>query len=120
MELGWRLELAQPKFKRDLGMDWVCAEAANHNIGGCREVPDMSPEITLLVLCLHGGKHAWSRLIWICDVAAATGFVDRPRLERGHAAEAKKSGLCRTLALGVLLAHRVAGATVPPVILRRL
>jgi len=117
LELGWRLELAQPKFRRDLGLDWVWPSRRTTILAGA-EVPDMSPEITLLVLCLHGGKHAWSRLIWICDVAQL--LASSPDLDWKEVIhEAKKSGLCRTLALGVLLAHQVAGATVPPAVLRR-
>jgi len=82
------------------------------------EVPDMSPEINLLVLCMHGSKHVWSRLIWICDVAElldSSSGLDWKEITR----EAKQSGLWRTLALGVLLAHQVAGAAVPPAVLQR-
>lgn len=78
----------------------------------------MSPEITLLVLCMHGSKHVWSRLIWICDVAQLLDSL--PGLDwKKVTQEAKRLGLRRTLALGVLLAQRVAGAEVPQVVLRR-
>jgi hypothetical protein len=33
------------------------------------ELKSLSPEDTLLFLCLHGGKHLWQKLIWISDVA---------------------------------------------------
>jgi Uncharacterised nucleotidyltransferase len=118
VELRWRLELTVPKFKRDLGMDWAWPRRRTTMLAGA-EVPCMSPETTLLMLCMHGSKHAWSRLIWICDVArlldSETG-LDWQEVMR----EAKRSGLRRTLALGVLLAHRVTGAAVPPGVLRRL
>jgi Uncharacterised nucleotidyltransferase len=116
LELRWTFELIKPKFKRDLGLDWVWPRRRITMLAGA-EVPDMSPEITLLVLCMHGGKHAWSRLIWICDVAqllASSPTLDWKEVTR----EAKKSGLCRALAFGILLAHRIGGATVPPAILR--
>jgi hypothetical protein len=32
-------------------------------------VPNNSPEDTLVILCVHGTKHVWERLGWICDVA---------------------------------------------------
>jgi hypothetical protein len=32
-------------------------------------VKTLSPEDTLLTLSVHGGKHLWTRLRWICDVA---------------------------------------------------
>ena len=115
-ELRWVLELFPTRFKRDLGMDWVWQRRRITMLAGA-EVPDMSPEITLLVLCMHGSKHVWSRLIWICDVAqllASSPDLDWKEVTR----EAKKSGLFRTLTLGVLLAHRIVGAPVPPAVLQ--
>jgi hypothetical protein len=32
-------------------------------------VPCLAPEDSLLVLCLHAGKHLWTRLIWLSDIA---------------------------------------------------
>jgi len=115
LELRWRL--TQPRFRRDLGMDWVWPRRRIVMLAGA-EVPDMSPEITLLVLCMHGSKHVWSRLIWICDVAQL--LDSSPDLDWKDAIEeAKRSGLWRSLALGVLLARRVAAAPVPQDVLRR-
>ncbi|WP_433967061.1 nucleotidyltransferase domain-containing protein [Tunturiibacter gelidiferens] len=117
MELRWRLELSSRHFKRDLGMDWVWPRRRTAMLAGA-EVPVMSPEITLLVLCMHGSKHVWSRLIWIRDVAQLLDSV--PGLDWQEVLhEGKRLGLRRTLTLGVLLAHRVAGAAVPPAVLRR-
>jgi hypothetical protein len=115
LELRWRLELTQPRFRRDLGMDWVWPGKRSALLAGA-EVPEMEPEIALLVLCMHGSKHVWSRLIWICDVA---------RLLEAHPGlnwvqvrlEAKARGLWRALALGVLLAHRVGDAVIPESVL---
>ncbi|WP_353063290.1 nucleotidyltransferase family protein [Tunturibacter psychrotolerans] len=117
LELRWRLELTVPRFKRDLGMDWVWPRRRTTMLAGA-EVPGMSPEITLLMLCMHGSKHMWSRLIWICDVAQLlTSF---PGLDwKEVTSDAQEAGLCRTLALGILLAYRVAAAPVPQTILRR-
>ena len=36
---------------------------------GEREMPCLSPEDSVLVLCLHAGKHLWTRLIWLSDIA---------------------------------------------------
>jgi hypothetical protein len=117
IELRWRLELTQPRFRRNLGMDWVWPRRRIAMLAGA-EVPNLDPEITLLVLCMHGSKHAWSRLIWVCDVAQL--LVSFPGLDwKEVTREAKRVGLWRTLALGVLLANRVAGAAVPQAVLRR-
>jgi hypothetical protein len=116
IELRWGLEFAERHFRRNLGMDWVWPRRQIALVAGA-EVPNMSPEITLLVLCVHGSKHVWGRLIWICDVAQLLDSV--PDLDwREVIREAKRTGLTRTLAFGVLLAHRVAEAPVPPAVLR--
>ena len=117
LELRWRLELTQPRFRHNLGMDWVWPRRRTAVVAGV-EVPDMSPEITLLILCMHGSKHAWSRLIWICDVAQLL-HISRALDWQAVIREARRSGLLRALALGALLAHRVVGAALPPDVLRR-
>ena len=35
-----------------------------------REAPTLSVEDQLVLICIHGAKHLWERLIWIADVAA--------------------------------------------------
>ena len=116
LELRWRLELTQPRFRRNLGMDWVWPQRRSAMLAGA-EVPDMSAETTLLVLCMHGCKHVWSRLIWICDVARL--IRSSPDLDWEKAVrEARRQGLWRALALGTLLAQRIAGAPVPSSVLQ--
>jgi len=77
----------------------------------------LDPVSELLMLCMHGSKHVWSRLIWICDVAK---LLERePDLDWDFAQqEARRVGLWRCLALGVLLARRVASAPAPADVLR--
>jgi hypothetical protein len=114
IELRWGLALT--RYRRNLGMDWVWPRRRIAMLAGA-EVPNLDPEITLLVLCMHGSKHTWSRLIWICDVAQLLNSI--PDLDwKEVTREAKRLGLWRTQALGVLLAHRVAGAAVPQAVLR--
>ena len=115
IELRWRFELTYSRFRRDLGMDWVWPRRRIAILAGA-VVPNIDPEITLLMLCMHGAKHAWSRLIWICDVAQLlTTFPDLDWKEVIR--EAKRSGLWRTLAVGVLLAQRMAGVEVSQAVL---
>jgi hypothetical protein len=117
VELRWRHDLTSPRFQRDLGMEWVWPGRRTVALGSV-EVPDISPEITLLLLCMHGSKHHWSRLLWICDVAR----LSARSIELNWSAairEAKRTGLWCSLALGALLAHRVCGAAVPAAALRQ-
>jgi len=117
IELRWRLDLTQPRFRRNLGLEWAGPHRRTAMLAGA-EVPNLDPESTLLVLCMHGSKHAWSRLIWINDIAQVLkSFPDLNWKEVTR--EAKRSGLWRSLALGILLAHRVADAAVPEPALRR-
>ena len=114
IEIRWRL--TEPRFGSNLGMDWVWPLRRTAMLAGA-EVPNLSPEITLLMLCMHGSKHTWSRLIWICDIAQL--LASSPGLDWNEVNQtAKRFGLWRTLALGVVMGHRVAGAAVPPAILR--
>jgi len=117
LELRWRLELTQPRYKHNLGMDWVWNARRTSRLAGA-EVPNFDSVSELLMLCMHGSKHAWSRLIWICDVAKL--LESEPELDWELALrEANRVGLWRCLALGVLLARRVAGANVPAAVLQR-
>jgi len=118
LELRWRLELTKPRFRRELGMDWIWSRRQITILAGA-SVPDLDPERALLVLCMHGTKHTWSRLIWVCDVAR---LLERyPDLKWNEVMrEAKRVGLWRTFALGVLLAHRITTVRVPERILRKL
>ncbi len=117
VELRWRLELTQPRYRRDVGMKWLWPRHQTIRIAGA-DLPNIDPESALLVLCMHGSKHVWSRLVWISDVAhllAAFPTLDWSRVNR----DARRLGLRHALALGVLLAHRVCAAQIPPAALRR-
>jgi hypothetical protein len=66
VELQWALV---PRFYVvDLGVEDLLARARRTVAGGC-EMPCLSPEDSLLVLCLHAAKHLWTRLIWLSDIA---------------------------------------------------
>lgn len=116
IELRWRLELTQPRYRYEVGMEWVWPRRRTARLAGA-DVPNLDAVSELLVLCMHGSKHAWSRLIWICDVAKV--LESEPGLDWNLAQkEAKKVGLERCLALGVLLARLVAGTEIPARALR--
>lgn len=109
VELCWTMQLG--RFMRKLGIDCAWPGRRTTMLAGA-EVMDMSVEMTLLMLCVHGSKHVWSRLIWTCDVAqllASSPGLDWDEVTR----EAKRLGLRRCLAVGLMLVHRVAGAKVP-------
>jgi hypothetical protein len=74
--------------------------------------PVLPPEETLLLLCVHGAKHLWCKLGWIADVA---GLLASPApLDLTRTFElAGRCGVTRLLCVGLLLAKRLAGASLP-------
>jgi hypothetical protein len=79
---------------------------------GGRAIRSLSAEDTLLLLCMHGAKHCWSRLAWICDIAELVRVHERMDWA-GLMARAKGSGSERMLLLGLLLASDLLGARLP-------
>jgi hypothetical protein len=70
-----------------------------------------SPEDLMLLLCVHGWKHNWSRLIWIADVARLIRQhpLDWNRIEL-LARGSRNSGI---VALGIQMAHLAFGIELP-------
>jgi len=66
VELQWRL---LPLFYAiDIRSGDLVRRSATAVLGG-QELPSLSPEDLLLVLCLHAAKHLWMRMIWLGDIA---------------------------------------------------
>lgn len=77
-----------------------------------RNVPTPSLEDELVLICVHGAKHFWERLIWIADVAALISAKQPPDWSRAVLA-AREVGAERILVLGLRLASDVLGAQLP-------
>src|SRR2546422_2601482 len=77
-----------------------------------REVPALSVEDELVLICVHRAKHFWERLMWVADVA---GLVTRETgIDWGRVADlAKALGAERMLHAGLHLATNVLGAQMP-------
>jgi hypothetical protein len=70
------------------------------------------PEDLLLILCVHGTKHYWSRLEWICDVAEV--IRAHPTMDWSEIrCRAKQLGIERMFHLGILLANEVLAMPIP-------
>jgi putative nucleotidyltransferase-like protein len=76
-----------------------------------RQVRTFSIEDTVVMLCVHGSKHFWERLLWILDVAQliCVQNVDWPSLKE----IAAKLETTRVLLLGLYLAHDLFDAPLP-------
>jgi hypothetical protein len=80
-------------------------------------VPVLPPEELLLLLCEHGNKHLWSRLLWICDVAQTVRAS--PEMNWSRVQElARKHGVERRVAVSLLLAGDLLALALPEQIRR--
>jgi hypothetical protein len=109
VELHW--EVASSLFASSLQAEdfWGRLETLRlNNIA----VKSLSAEDLLLSLCVHGSKHLWERLAWICDVAELARA--RPDLNWSVVLErAASSGSDRMLLLGLCLAKSLLNAPLP-------
>ncbi len=77
----------------------------------------LSSEATLLFLCAHGAKHAWSRLIWLADLAR---LIRTPIDWRGALALAAEARCEPALLVGMALVKDLLDAPVTEDICRRI
>lgn len=81
-----------------------------------REVAAPAVEDHLILICIHGAKHFWERLMWIADVAAL--IARHPEMEWVRALQAAKDvGAETMLHGGLLLARNVLQADMPKEVL---
>ena len=79
---------------------------------GNKTVQGLAPEDLLIVLCVHGSKHAWEQLKWICDVAEL--LRSHPDLDWERIfSNASTWGCRRLIYIGLSLAHLVLDAPLP-------
>jgi len=76
------------------------------------EAPALSVEDELVLICIHGAKHFWERLIWIADVAALVSRQSGIDWERA-AKSAKAVGAERMLHTGLRLATDLLKVQLP-------
>ena len=84
-----------------------------------REAPALSVEDELVLICIHGAKHLWERLMWIADVAALVSRQSSLDWERA-AASAKEVGAERILHTGLHLAANLLRVRLPERVLTAL
>ena len=84
-----------------------------------KTVQGMAPENLLIVLCVHGSKHAWESLKWVCDVAEL--LRAHQRHDRERILSSASDWRCRRLVyMGLSLAHRLLDAPLPEAVQARL
>lgn len=115
VEVHWLI--APPYVSSPLDLDRLWERRQGVSLNGS-QVPTLSHEDLLLILCVHGSKHQWERLGWMCDVAKliATGkridwesVMDQARTLRSE----------RMLFLGLFVVSDLLGARLPEGVLQR-
>jgi len=109
VELHWAIQPRYFSFALDPETLWIRLQPVR--LAG-RTIATFSREDLLLILSLHGAKHSWCRLEWVCDVAALAGAdagIDWDRV----LAESRRLGARRMLLLGLRLAQDLLSAEVP-------
>jgi Uncharacterised nucleotidyltransferase len=108
LEVQWAIE---PRFYSvDFDMDGVFDRAVKVEVAGQEMKTPSAPDL-FLILAVHAAKHAWDRLIWICDIAR----LMRPSSMDWDwiASRAASLGVLRIVNISMLLAHRLLGAAIP-------
>jgi hypothetical protein len=101
-------------------LDWKALGSRLETVTVCgHRVCTFSLEDTLLLLCVHGAKHFWSRLGWICDIAE---LVQAPRGVDWARSEslARSMGCRRMWLLGLTLANEILQAPLPEPVLQQI
>jgi len=115
VELQWVLPPVHFPLSLDHSLLWKRAESVTLEE---KEVLTLSPEDTLLILCIHGLYHCWERAEWICDVAWLVDAHQEMNWNR-MMEETHALGCQRLLFLGLRLAHELFDAPVPPQIIEK-
>jgi hypothetical protein len=116
VELHWGITIAKDPLQVKPEFLWENLHTVS--VGG-KTVTIHAPEDLLLILCIHGGKHRWEHLGWLCDIAEIirrypqldwTGLMDRASMLAAR----------RILLLGLLLTENVLDVKLPDTVVRQI
>ncbi len=114
IEIHWRIT---PRFSSPIEPKHFWKYLEPCAFGG-RTVNSLPLDYWLPILCVHGSRHCWQRLGWICDIA---------ELVRCHDIDWDKSisfasslGCRRMLLLGLFLASELMGTILPQFIMQQI
>ena len=108
VELHWRIT---PKYIFPDNPEQLWTDLKPVSLSGVT-VFSFAPENLLWFLCVHGTKHQWARLGWLCDIAEL--IREYPQLNWDHVlTQANQLGIERRLYLGLHLANSMLNVTLP-------
>jgi hypothetical protein len=109
VELHWAFTNKDVAFP--LTLNDMSSRLTTHLVAG-RKVPVFDLEDTLLVLCVHGAKHGWAHMEWICGIAELLHWEDEISWS-DLLTRASETKSLRRLLLGLCLAHDLFRAPLP-------
>ena len=105
------------EFPVPLGVETFWDETGHTFFEG-RPILAFKPEDLFLILCVHGSKHGWERLIWVCDLAELARQAGNMDWEKVMV-RARKLGCERMVCLGLRLISGLFSSPLPRAILVR-
>jgi len=108
VELHWHI---MPKYIFSIDPEHLWANLQPVTLGGVT-LKSFPPEHLLWFLCVHGAKHQWERLNWLCDIAELIRAYPNLNWEQ-IVAQAENFGIERRLYLGLYLANCLLNAPLP-------
>jgi hypothetical protein len=114
IELHW--EVAPHLFASSVSAEQIWQDLGTITVYDT-QIKTLSADNLLFSLCVHGSRHLWERLSWICDVAeliSRHSFNWTILLERAATADSERMFL-----LGLHLAHELLDAPLPDEVQRR-
>lgn len=97
-------------FPRPPDLESMFDRASAISLNG-RQISTFSLPDTMLMLCVHGAKDFWSRLVWVADVAAVGTVLTNADWEL-LLAQTRKCDAQRMVNLGLWLAESLLGAAI--------
>lgn len=115
VELHW--EVASHLFASSVSADELWQQLETIEMDGTR-MKTLSSDDLLFSLCVHGSRHLWERLSWICDVAE---LIHRRNLNWDLLlSRAARADCERIFFLGLSLAQELLGTVLPDVVQTKL
>jgi hypothetical protein len=114
VDLHWAI--AQPHHANAINNETLWERVESVSLGG-HSIATFRPEEMMLVLSMHGSKHWWQQLGWICDIAQlvrSRSGLDWKRVVY----EADKAGCTKGLLLALELVKNVGAVNVPGEVLQ--
>ncbi len=108
LEIHWRIA---PKYITPIEPKHLWQDLEPFSLAGTT-ISYLPLEDWLPILCVHGSRHMWERLSWLCDIA--TLLHKHPDLNWEKVfKQASTFGCRRILFLGLFLAHDLLGVVLP-------